>query len=90
MPRQPLKIKIPKLSLNTILTLVFLIIILVEGYFGYQDLYLNLVNNELPLVSTGNIVRLDTQSYKTIIDLLNRLQTYSPSNPVPANTNPFK
>ena len=90
MPRKPLKIKIPKLSLNLILTLATLIILLVEGYFGYKDLYLNLVNNELPIVPTGNIVRLDTQAYKSIIELFSRLQTYAPSNPVTLNPNPFK
>lgn len=86
-----LNIKIPKLKLlNTglILTLVFILLLLFEIYLTYGSVYQKLVANP-EIIQDSNIVRVDLEAYNETIDLIEKLEIYSPPSLLFNRFNPF-
>ena len=82
------KNKFSFLSLGTVLTLVFLFLVIVLVYSVYTKLYLSIFGRT-ELITPANIVRVDLQNYQQTIELINRLEAFTPESPQPRNTTPF-
>lgn len=90
----PKKMQLPqinkfKFSLNSILTVVALVMVLIECYFAYNHLYKNITAEPAKLQS-DQIVRVDNASYKTTIEMLDNLKTFVFIPPALPNPNIFK
>jgi hypothetical protein len=85
---KPIKIKL-KFNLNIILTVVALLFVVAELYYGYQHLYTNMLT-EPNVLQTDKVVRVDIASYKSEVDMLSKLNSYYPDRAVTNNPNPFK
>ncbi len=60
-----------------ILTIVFLIVLGIEGYLLYYKVYASLAtNDEEVIIGNNRIVRLDIKSYNQTLALLDSLKTY--------------
>ena len=76
------------LSFESIIGIVFVLVILLEAYVLYGKVLTKLYP-DASSVPTENIVRLDLTSYNQTIDLLDRLKTYVIKPIYLTNTNPF-
>ena len=84
------KIKIKfNTGVNTTLTLATLLIILLELYWVYTYIYKNFTVVTIQ-TSDAKIVRVDNNSYKSTIDLLQGLKDYTLNNSLPNNPNPLQ
>jgi hypothetical protein len=86
-----IKISTPKTSvnLNVSLTVVLLLLLAVEGYWIFSNLYVNLAVNT-DIIAPSNIVRVDLDAYQDTIDLLDDLKNYKPDVLQLKRGNPFK
>ncbi|MBI2356205.1 MAG: hypothetical protein HYV13_03320 [Candidatus Doudnabacteria bacterium] len=82
-------IRIPKVKINFILTLVLALVLLWELYLAYIHIFKNF-NQELPEVASSNIVRVNLENYRKTIDLLEEQENFAPAPVNFLRSNPFR
>lgn len=81
-------IRIPKIRPQKILMVVFLLVLLMEGYLFYIELYSKL-SPEAEAVPVENLVRLNVASYNKTLDSLDEIKSFIADPWDIDNTNPF-
>ena len=78
-----------KLKASMLMNLLLLVAILIELYLAYVYLYPNL-NISDETIGTRDVVRVDLKSYEQTINLLNSLESYTPTPLNLPRSNPFQ
>lgn len=87
-----MKLQLPKfkrLNFNLVLSLLLLLVLAVEVYLLYSQVYLNL-STESEVIEPQNVVRIDLSAYQKTIKLLDDLKSFQPKAVRLTDDNPFK
>lgn len=81
-------LKIPTIKLQTVITIMFVVVIIFEVLMLYTQVYGKL-SPEADIVPNENIVRLNLASYNQAVELLDKLRSFVVSPWNISNPNPF-
>lgn len=87
-----MKLQLPKfkrLNFNLVLSLVLLLVLAVEVYLLYSQVYLNL-STDTEVIEPQNVVRVDIGAYEKTIKLLDDLKSFQPKAVRLTDDNPFR
>jgi|GEM_PF-2682276 hypothetical protein len=78
-----------KFSFSSLINPVLILVILLEAYMVYANLYTNLDPQPTEVV-LNKIVKVDLKAYNEIMDLIQAKQNFAPAALNLSNQNPFK
>jgi hypothetical protein len=84
-----IKFDIKRIKIGLALTIVFGLILILEIYLAYDGLYSKL-STESETVEESNVVRVDLEAYNKTIELIDKLENFTPPNLILNNFNPFR
>lgn len=85
-----LKLKMPRLSASTIMSIIFVMIVLFELWVAYNSLFVSITGNPPASAASETVISADVNGYRQTVNVLNSRTNYVPPAFDYTNSNPFQ